>query len=70
MLGNFLNYYEGFDTRPVFNGVEDMLKWSGLYNLTRRTLEDELLDAGLSPLLIKELVTVTIVDNFSNLICL
>ncbi|KMT14049.1 hypothetical protein BVRB_4g078770 [Beta vulgaris subsp. vulgaris] len=66
MLGNFLNYYEGFDTRPVFNGVEDMLKWSGLYNLTRRTLEDELLDAGLSPLLIKELVTVITRINYGQ----
>lgn len=64
MLGNFLKYYEGFATRPVFSSVEDMLKWSGLYNLTHRTLEDELIDAGLSPLLIKELVTVRIIDSF------
>lgn len=63
MLGQFLRYYEGFDTRPVFSSVEEMLKWSGLYNLTSRTLEVELIDAGLSPLLIKELVTVSIVNN-------
>ena len=58
MLNNFLKYYKSSDSRPVFSRVEDMLKWSGLYNLTRRSLEDELIDAGLSPLLIQELVTV------------
>lgn len=66
MLGNFLKYYESFATRPVFNSVEDMLKWSGLYNLTRRTLEEELIDAGLSPLLIKELVTVITRINYGQ----
>ncbi|XP_057550337.1 farnesylcysteine lyase [Amaranthus tricolor] len=66
MLGNFLKYYEGLDTRPVFNDVEGMLKWSGLYNLTRRTLEDELIDAGLSPILIKELVTVITRINYGQ----
>jgi len=58
MLNNFLKYYKSSDSRPVFSRVEDMLKWSGLYNLTSRSLEDELIDAGLSPLLIQELVTV------------
>lgn len=67
MLGNFLKYYEGLDTRPVFNDVEGMLKWSGLYNLTRRTLEDELIDAGLSSILIKELVTVRMFNNILHL---
>ena len=64
MLNNFLKYYESSDSRPVFSRVEDMLKWSGLYNLTRRTLEEELIDAGLSSLLIQELVTVRTLGNF------
>ena len=69
MLGNFLKYYEGFNTRPVFNSAESMLKWSGLYNLTRRTLEDELVDAGLSPLLINELVTVSSIKHVCARAC-
>lgn len=66
MLNNFLKLYESSDTRPVFGRVEDMLKWSGLYNLTRRTLEEELIDAGLSPLLIQELVTVITRINYGQ----
>lgn len=58
-LNSFLKYYEGFESRPVFEDVEKMLKWSGLYNLTTRTLEEELTDAGLSTKLIQELVTVS-----------
>ncbi|KAJ8447172.1 hypothetical protein Cgig2_022901 [Carnegiea gigantea] len=65
-LNNFLKYYESFDTRPVFGRVEDMLKWSGLYNLTRRSLKDELVDAGLSSLLIQELVTVITRINYGQ----
>lgn len=59
-MDNFLKYYESFESRPVFETVDEMLTWAGLYNLTTRTLEEELLDAGLSPLLIQELVTVSI----------
>ncbi|XP_021734603.1 farnesylcysteine lyase-like [Chenopodium quinoa] len=66
MLDNFLKFYEGFDTRPVFSGVEEMLKWSGLYNLTSRTLEEELIDANLSPVLINELVTVITRINYGQ----
>lgn len=66
MLDKFLKYYEGFETRPVFNGVEEMLKWSGLYNLTSRTLEEELIDAGMSSLLIAELVTVITRINYGQ----
>lgn len=51
-------FYNGFESRPVFATVEEMLKWTGLYGLTRRTLEEELLDAGLSSQTIAELVTV------------
>lgn len=58
-VNNFLKYYEGFESRPAFEDVEKMLKWSGLYNLTTRTLEEELTDAGLSTTLIQELVTVS-----------
>lgn len=57
-VNNFCKYYEGFETRPVFETVDKMLQWAGLYNLTTRTLAMELADAGLSPLLIRELVTV------------
>ena len=38
--------YNGFESRPVFSTVEEMLKWMGLYGLTRRNLEQELLDAA------------------------
>lgn len=51
-------FYNGFESRPVFATVEEMLKWTGLYGLTRRTLEEELLDAGLNSRTIAELVTV------------
>ena len=57
-MDNFLRYYEGPETRPVFETVDDMLKWAGLYNLTTRTLQEELIDIKLSPLLIEELITV------------
>ncbi|GKV05095.1 hypothetical protein SLEP1_g17139 [Rubroshorea leprosula] len=57
-VDRFLKYYEDFDTRPVFETVEEMLKWAGLFNLTTRTLQDELIDAKLSVSLIDELVTV------------
>jgi hypothetical protein len=42
MLQKFLLYYYGFESRPVFDSVEEMLKWSGLYGLTQRTLEEDL----------------------------
>jgi len=58
MVDRYMLYYKEFESRPVFETVDEMLKWSGLYELTRRTLEDELVDAGLSPCLISELVTV------------
>lgn len=57
-VGRFLKYYENFESRPVFETVDEMLKWAGLYNLTASTLAFELDDAGLSSLLIQELVTV------------
>ncbi|KAL9233357.1 hypothetical protein vseg_008372 [Gypsophila vaccaria] len=65
-LNNFLKYYESHDTRPVFHRAEEMLKWSGLYDLTKRTLKEELVDAGLSPLLIDELVTVITRINYGQ----
>lgn len=58
-VGRFLKYYENFESRPVFETVDEMLKWAGLNNLTASTLAFELDDAGLSALLIQELVTVT-----------
>jgi len=51
-------FYNGLESRPVFDTVEEMLQWTGLYGLTRRTLEEELLDAGLNTQTIAELVTV------------
>lgn len=57
-VNKFLKYYEGFESRPVFESVEEMLKWAGLYNLTRVTLGETLVEVGLSPILIHELVTV------------
>lgn len=58
-VGSFLRYYENLESRPVFSTVEEMLKWADLYGLTRRTLQEELADAGLSQRLISELVTVS-----------
>ncbi|CAB4277878.1 unnamed protein product [Prunus armeniaca] len=65
-VNNFCKYYEGFETRPVFETVDEMLQWAGLYNLTTRTLAMELADAGLSPLLIQELVTVITRINYGQ----
>ncbi|XP_020234951.1 farnesylcysteine lyase [Cajanus cajan] len=62
----FLKYYEGHDSRPVFETVDEMLQWAGLYNLTTRTLQDELVDAGLSTSLINELVTVITRVNYGQ----
>lgn len=59
-MDRFSKYYEETDSRPIFETVDEMLKWAGLFNLTTRTLQDELVDVGLSPLLINELVTVRI----------
>ncbi|XP_008783319.1 farnesylcysteine lyase [Phoenix dactylifera] len=66
MVERFLLYYKGFESRPVFETVEEMLKWSNLYGLTRRTLQEELADARLSPLLISELVTVITRINYGQ----
>lgn len=73
MIDNFLKYYESLESRPVFDSVEGMLKWSGLYNLTKVTLQEKLSEAQLSPLLINELVTVKYsfsLDSFFNLLLL
>ncbi|TKW23671.1 hypothetical protein SEVIR_3G001800v4 [Setaria viridis] len=66
MLQRFMLFYNGFESRPVFATVEEMLKWTGLYGLTRRTLEEELLDAGLSSQTIAELVTVITRINYGQ----
>lgn len=60
-----MKYYESFDSRFVFGRVEDMFKWAGLYDLIRRSLEDELFDVGLFFLLIEEFVIVRIFYFFS-----
>ncbi|KAH9717265.1 Farnesylcysteine lyase [Citrus sinensis] len=65
-VDKFLKYYESFETRPVFESVDEMLKWAGLYNLTARSLEEELIDARLSPLLMQELVTIITRINYGQ----
>lgn len=65
-VNKFLKYYEGFETRPIFETVDEMLKWSGLYNLTAHNLQEELVNVGLSPLLIQELVTVITRINYGQ----
>ncbi|KAF8643287.1 hypothetical protein HU200_066922 [Digitaria exilis] len=66
MLQRFMLFYSDFESRPAFATVEEMLKWTGLYDLTRRTLEEELLDAGLSSQTIAELVTVITRINYGQ----
>ncbi|KAK4256821.1 hypothetical protein QN277_006497 [Acacia crassicarpa] len=65
-VNRFLKYYEEPASRPIFETPDEMLKWAGLYNLTTRTLHDELVDFRLSPLLIKELVTVITRINYGQ----
>ncbi|XP_065874798.1 farnesylcysteine lyase [Euphorbia lathyris] len=65
-VNKFLKYYESFETRPTFQTVDGMLKWAGLHNLTTQTLHEELVNLGLSPLLIQELVTVITRINYGQ----
>ncbi|KDP29468.1 hypothetical protein JCGZ_19297 [Jatropha curcas] len=65
-VNKFLKYYEGFETRPTFETVEEMLKWAGLCNLTTHNLQEELMNVGVSPLLIQELVTVITRINYGQ----
>lgn len=65
-VNKFLRYYEGFESRPVFESVEGMLKWAGLYNLTTMTLGEKLVEVGLSPILIQELATVITRINYGQ----
>lgn len=65
-VDSFLKYYGSFESRPIFHTVEEMLKWAGLYNLTTRTLQEELVDAGLSSSLIEELATVITRINYGQ----
>ncbi|XP_062149004.1 farnesylcysteine lyase [Alnus glutinosa] len=69
-VDRFLKYYGSFESRPIFETVDGMLQWAGLYNLTTRTLQEELADAGLSPLLIQELVTVITRINYGQSVCI
>lgn len=65
-VDKFLKYYDDVESRPVFESVEEMLKWSGLYNLTQTTLEDVLSLANFSPTLMQELATVSFSIFFFN----
>ncbi|KAL6651686.1 hypothetical protein ACP70R_010611 [Stipagrostis hirtigluma subsp. patula] len=66
MLERFMLFYNGLESRPVFATVEEMLKWTGLHGLTQRTLEEELIDAGLNSQTISELVTVITRINYGQ----
>lgn len=66
MINKFLRYYEDFESRPIFESVETMLKWAGLYDLTTQTLGKELVEVGLSPSLVQELVTVITRINYGQ----
>ena len=57
MLDNFLKLYE--EERPAFDSVEEILKSVDLYYDTQYTVEELLLKAGLSRLLLDELITVS-----------
>lgn len=63
-VAKFLKFYD--ETRPVFDTVDEMLRWAGLYDLTASTLRVELAAAGLSPLLVNELVTVITRINYGQ----
>lgn len=63
MLDNFMQIYK--DDRPAFDTVEELLKSVDLYNRTQYTLEELLLEAGLSRLLIDELITVIHINTSS-----
>ncbi|KAK8717227.1 hypothetical protein V6N13_044503 [Hibiscus sabdariffa] len=65
-VDSFLKYYESHEKRPVFETVDEMLKWAGLYNLTTRTLQDELVQVKISPLMIDELITVITRINYGQ----
>lgn len=65
-VNRFLKYYESCESRPVFETVDEMLKWADLYNLTTQTLQEELIAAQLSPSLIEELVTVITRINYGQ----
>ncbi|KAJ0040878.1 hypothetical protein Pint_27422 [Pistacia integerrima] len=65
-VGRFLKYYESLERRPVFESVDEMLKWAGLYNLTTRSLREEVADVGLTRLLTQELVTVITRINYGQ----
>ncbi|CAN0897356.1 Farnesylcysteine lyase [Linum grandiflorum] len=65
-IDKFMKYYESTGERPIFESVDEMLKWAGLYDLTTKTLEDQLLHVGLSPLLIHELITVITRINYGQ----
>ncbi|KAG6506762.1 hypothetical protein ZIOFF_032091 [Zingiber officinale] len=66
MLQRFMLYYSDLESRPVFETLEEMLKWSGLYGLTRCTLQEELADAGISSRLTSELITVITRINYGQ----
>ncbi|XP_078434829.1 farnesylcysteine lyase [Wolffia australiana] len=65
-VGEFMNFYKELGDRPIFESPEEMLKWSGLHGLTKKSLREELALAGLSPLLISELVTVITRINYGQ----
>lgn len=65
-LGRFLKYYQDPEERPVFESVEEMLKWTGLYDLTSTTLEDLMIRAKLSPSLMLQLAPAMTRYNYAQ----
>lgn len=56
LLSNFMELYK--EDRPAYDTVEGLLQSVDLFNSTQYTLEELLLNKGLSRLIIDELVTV------------
>ncbi|KAH9308434.1 hypothetical protein KI387_036345, partial [Taxus chinensis] len=64
LLNKFVHYYDS--SQPIFYSVEEMLKWTDLYEYTMQSLQKELIAAGLSSCLIFELVTVITRINYGQ----
>lgn len=64
MLDKWVEFYN--EDRPAFDSVQGLLKSVNLFDHTQYTVEDLLLKAGLSQLLIDELITVTMRINYGQ----
>eukprot|EP00252_Welwitschia_mirabilis_P008824 TRINITY_DN21028_c0_g1_i1.p1 TRINITY_DN21028_c0_g1~~TRINITY_DN21028_c0_g1_i1.p1 ORF type:complete len:487 (+),score=50.16 TRINITY_DN21028_c0_g1_i1:243-1703(+) len=66
LLDKFLRFYDTLESRPVFQTVDEMLEWTELFNYTQHTLEEKLIEAGMSSRLISELITVIMRINYGQ----